>query len=214
MRFIFFSNENVEKKNKISFVFGLLLLVGLFLLVVILPNAYACTCIGDWPIEDRVDETDIIFSGKLLERIEDTNQKTFIFKIDKLWKDNSDKIHVEQKNMTIFTPFSEAACGTDFIVGLDYLVYAEVYGNTINTSLCSGSDRLFLKTDDLKFLSTSNEEPIFGLDCPFRTHKFSQETQKCEIWWDSVYVTVPLIVIIASAITISSLVIWKYRKNE
>ncbi len=40
MRFTF-SSDGIEKKNKISFLFGLLILVGLFLLVVILPQAYA-----------------------------------------------------------------------------------------------------------------------------------------------------------------------------
>ena len=47
-------------------------------------NSYACSCVADEPIENRVDETDIIFSGKLIERIEDIKKKTFIFEIDKL----------------------------------------------------------------------------------------------------------------------------------
>ena len=41
MRFIFTSDGNAERGNKMDFVFGLLLIVGLFLLVVILPKVYA-----------------------------------------------------------------------------------------------------------------------------------------------------------------------------
>lgn len=58
------------------------------------------------------------------------------------------------------------------------------------------------------------DPPQFGLDCPTTTHKFSQETQKCEIWWDSAYVAVPLLILITSAIIITSIVVWKYRKRN
>jgi len=58
------------------------------------------------------------------------------------------------------------------------------------------------------------DPPQFGLDCSTTTHKFSQETQKCEIWWDSAYVAVPLLILIISAIIITSIVVWKYRKSN
>ena len=75
------------------------------------------------------------------------------------WKNNSDKILLEQKNITIFTAIDEGVCGTDFTVGLDYLVYADMREKFAYASLCSGNDLLFLKNTDLEFLSTYNEEP-------------------------------------------------------
>jgi len=146
---------------------------GIILVSTLPQNSYACSCVADEPIEDRVDQTDIIFSGKLIERIEDIKKKTFIFEIDKLWKTNSDKILLEQKNITIFTAIDEGVCGTDFTVGLDYLVYANMQGKTAHTSLCSGNDLLSLKNTDLEFLSTYNEEPEQNIE------QISKEKQNC-----------------------------------
>jgi len=137
MKFSFFS-DGTEKKNKTSFLFGLLLLVGLFLLVVIMPNVYACQCIGNMPIEQKVIANDIIFSGKLVEKYQNSNQNGFIFEIDKLWKNHSDKILLEQKNITIFSEFFGSTCEPNFTVGRDYLVYSEMKGERAVTSCSIG----------------------------------------------------------------------------
>ena len=150
MKFSFFSDGSAEKKNKVPFLIGFLLLVGLFLLVVILPNVYACTCIADMPVEQKVIGSDIIFSGKLIEKYQNSNQNGFIFEIDKLWKNHSDKILLEQKNITVFSNLDGGNCGIDFTVGLTYLVYSDMQGKLANTSLCSGSGILFLKSSDVK----------------------------------------------------------------
>lgn len=164
MKFIFFSDGKAEKKNKISFVFGLLLLVGLFLLVVILPKVYACSCVSDTPIEDRVAEKDIIFSGKVLEKVEKGDKKIFVFEIEKLWKNNSDRKLLENNNMTVYTPSNEGLCGTDFTNNLSYLVYANMYKGDISTSMCSGNDRLFLKNADLEYLASYDEDGSYTLE--------------------------------------------------
>ena len=150
MNLIFFRGIKGNKKNNTSLLFGLLLVIGLFLLVVILPNVYACQCIANMPVEQKVIGSDIIFSGKLIEKYENSNYKGFIFEIDKLWKNHSDKILLEQKNISVFTPTQESACGTDFTVGLTYLVYSEMKGERTVTSLCSGSGLLFLKSSDVR----------------------------------------------------------------
>lgn len=59
-----------------------------------------------------------------------------------------------------------------------------------------------------------SEDPQYTLDCPSYTHKFSQETQNCEIWWNSAYVGIPLLILIAFAGIISPIIIWKYRKRN
>ena len=150
MNLIIFRGIKGDKKNNPSKLIGFLLLVGLFLLVVILPNVYACQCIANMPVEQKVIGSDIIFSGKLIEKYENSNYKGFIFEIDKLWKNHSDKILLEQKNISVFTPTQESACGTDFTVGLTYLVYSEMKGERTVTSLCSGSGLLFLKSSDVR----------------------------------------------------------------
>ena len=144
----------------------IIIAIVMLLIIPIVPNSYACSCGGYGSIEEKVKQTDIIFSGKVLERIEDVKKKTFIFEIDKLWKNNSDIILLEQKNITIFTALDESACGTDFIVGLDYLVYVYTQGKTAHTSLCSGSDLLFLKNTELQYLASNigdkYNEPILS----------------------------------------------------
>jgi len=131
-----------------SVILGVVFII--LLLTVFSSNAYACQCIGDMPIEQKVIASDIIFSGKLLEKYENSNHKGFIFEIDKLYKNHSDKILLEQKNITIFSNLFGSACGVDFNIGLDYLVYSEMKGEHAVTSLCSGSDLLFLKNSDIK----------------------------------------------------------------
>lgn len=126
------------------FVFGLL---GLTLFS--FSNAYACTCVANMPIEQKVIANEIIFSGKLVEKNENPNNKEFIFEIDKLWKNHSDKILLEQKNITVFTSLQGSSCGTDFTVGLNYLVYSNMKGKLAHTSSCSGSGLLFLKILDI-----------------------------------------------------------------
>lgn len=55
----------------------------------------------------------------------------------------------------------------------------------------------------------------YTLDCPSLTHKFSQETQNCEIWWNSAYVIIPLLILIVSVCIVTSIIIiWKYRKRK
>jgi hypothetical protein len=155
MNIIFFSDGGVEK---VPFLIGFLLLVGLFLLVVILPQAYACSCEANPSIEDRVAESDIIFSGKLLEKVEKGDKKIFVFEIEKLWKNNSDRKLLENNSMTVYTASDEGLCGTDFANEISYLVYANMYKGNISTSMCSGNDRLFLKNVDLEYLA-SNDYP-------------------------------------------------------
>jgi len=56
MKFSFFSDGSAEKKNKVPFLFGFLLLVGLFLLVVILPNVYGMCeeTVPPWECNDNI----------------------------------------------------------------------------------------------------------------------------------------------------------------
>lgn len=58
-----------------------------------------------------------------------------------------------------------------------------------------------------------NEKPLYGLDCPI-THKFSQETQNCEIWWDSAYVVTLLLALFASIGMITTIIIIKHKKKS
>lgn len=55
----------------------------------------------------------------------------------------------------------------------------------------------------------------YGLDCPSYTHKFSQETQNCEIWWDSAYVVIPLLILLFTAgITLVYVIYYKIKKER
>lgn len=55
------------------------------------------------------------------------------------------------------------------------------------------------------------ESPQFALDCSPYTHKFSQETQHCEIWWNSAYVAFPTIIFIIFIIISIIIISWKYK---
>jgi len=54
-------------------------------------------------------------------------------------------------------------------------------------------------------------ELSFAIDCPI-THKFDPDTQNCEIWWNSIYVIVPIQLGIISLILVTTHLILKKKK--
>ena len=55
--------------------------------------------------------------------------------------------------------------------------------------------------------------PQFALDCAV-THKFSQETQNCEIWWNSIYVVQSIIVVFFIIIISVIVIVYFWRKRK
>lgn len=54
-------------------------------------------------------------------------------------------------------------------------------------------------------------DPIIAQGCVL-THTWNPELQRCEIWWNSAYITLPLLILIISASIIMPIVIWRKRK--
>ena len=60
-------------------------------------------------------------------------------------------------------------------------------------------------------MAFSEELPDIALDCPI-THKFEPDTQTCKIWWNSIYVAGPLVVLAVSLVLLVPYMILK-KKN-
>jgi len=61
-------------------------------------------------------------------------------------------------------------------------------------------------------ITNDSKTPIIALDCPI-THTWNIESQRCDIMWNSVYVVVPIMIIIISIAVIVPIAIFKYRRR-
>jgi hypothetical protein len=113
------------------------------------------------PPEDALEEADAVFSGEVVEIIE--NQKLFggsygktvHFKVDKAWKGT------DESEMVITTGNNGGDCGFSFEKGQKYLVYGSASNmyveGTLSTTICHRTTELAGATDDLNALGEGEE---------------------------------------------------------
>ncbi|RBW68044.1 hypothetical protein [Bacillus taeanensis] len=129
------------------------LIIMSFILVFFPKSIYACSCIEPGTPSEELNNSKAVFTGKVLEITEDeTNyEKEVVFEVLSTYKG------VTEPQVTLYTGMNSAACGFNFTVGEEYLVYATGDGR-LQTTLCSRTAELAAANEDLKELG-KGEEP-------------------------------------------------------
>lgn len=103
-------------------------------------EAYACSCVEPGTIQDRKEQNDAVFEGKVVS-IKQTSSLLFnspgkikkaTFEVNQVWKG-----HVTSR-IEVITALHEDSCGFNFKEGERYIVYASSSGSALETGLCSG----------------------------------------------------------------------------
>ena len=98
--------------------------------------AWACRCIAPPPPPlDALAEADHVFHGTVVAiAVEDEGFEHFVeFEVHEVWKGSA------RPGLIVRTASSSAACGVNFVVGEDYVVYAfdSKQGDNLNTNSCT-----------------------------------------------------------------------------
>jgi len=126
----------------------LTLFCGVFVAVssvlVVGPEAYACSCIPAPPVEDRLAGADAVFHGTVLRGggvgsgCGGLLQRKFRFEVHTVWKgDIGDRV-------TVKTGMGGGDCGMGFEKGEEYVIFASRDGDngSLHTGTCSGNINL------------------------------------------------------------------------
>ncbi|WLR42564.1 hypothetical protein LC087_18060 [Bacillus carboniphilus] len=120
----------------------------------------ACSCVESQGVEESLEQSDALFSGKVVDIKEKQGvnkfpSKSVLLEVSNTWKG------VNQSQIIITTGLSDSDCGFNFKVGQEYLVYAhesDMYGEkTLITTSCNRTNDLNSSQEDLKILSKGQE---------------------------------------------------------
>jgi hypothetical protein len=135
---------------KISIVSQLLMVV-----FAVLPGqqAYACSCIPPAPPLESMANSDAVFSGKVMRIdsdeapiINSADPVKVVFNVSRVWKGP------EEGAIALSTARESASCGYNFVVGEEYLVYANNSETGLTTGLCNRTMPLSSAGEDLAAL--------------------------------------------------------------
>ncbi|WP_339251114.1 hypothetical protein NSQ43_13860 [Sporosarcina sp. FSL W8-0480] len=123
-------------------------------------DAYACSCVMAPPPEEALDQADAVFTGEVVEIIENGKLirgygKTIHFKVNEVWKG------IEGSEAVVTTGLHDGDCGLPFEKGKKYLVYASMsdmyVANTLSTTICHRTTELAYATEDINVLGEGQE---------------------------------------------------------
>ena len=113
---------------------------------------YSCSCLEPPPPQEAYEDSDIVFSGELSNIILDDSGYYYevTFQIIDIWKGD------DFEEIIILTETSSDACGYDFQINQEYLVYAYYYNGGIYTNICTRTNLLEYASEDLEYLENLN----------------------------------------------------------
>jgi len=127
-------------------------------------KAAACSCAELASVEDSLERSEAVFSGKVLEIKELKNtsgymRKSVKFEVNKVWKGRSESLIV------IYTGIGGGDCGYAFVEGKEYLVYANsttMYDNVkeLTTISCDRTALISQAQEDLSILGEGEAPTI------------------------------------------------------
>ncbi len=111
------------------------------------PAAIACSCSpSNLGACERAASATAIFTGRAISSTVVGNAKTFTFEVTTSFR--GVQAQTIQVSSSVFGP----ACGTDFLDGIDYLVYAHQQEGRFSTGMCSGNMPVSKAAADLRYL--------------------------------------------------------------
>ena len=132
------------------FLLSLCLVVVLMLLQKPIPAA-ACSCAMMPSPAEGFSNAQAVFSGEVTDIKENSGYgKAILFAVKETWKGTN------ETEVAIMTGYREMDCGVEFVVGQEYLVYANVTDlyeeHSLTTTICSPTKALGTATEDLAVL--------------------------------------------------------------
>ncbi|GAB6615028.1 MULTISPECIES: cobalamin biosynthesis protein CbiN [Bacillus] len=167
--------------KRIVYVLSLVLICSLTYFI--LPEkSYACECMKASP-EERLQNNDVVFEGKVLEVQEKGGKMKTLFEVKRIWKGTS------SSQIIIYTSFS--SCTFPFSEGGEYLVFSSYRGEEkLETSMCSGTKRLDEAGADKVALSQIAKESV-----PTKKVDLKGGMLNGLSWWQVVTLSVGLLLI-------------------
>ena len=159
-QFIAQERDDSSRRNIATMALVLVLLVTLLLLATPAP-AYACSCAPPPSPSLERDRADAVFSGTALDvdtfalpLLDQSGLPVRVtFEVNGVWKGDL------SQRVVVRTARDEAACGYDFTVGKDYLVYARKGEDGLVTGLCDRTTARGNAAEDLAALGAP-EPPL------------------------------------------------------
>ncbi|WNF24674.1 hypothetical protein [Mesobacillus jeotgali] len=108
--------------------------------------SHACKCVEEKTVEDELDSSKAVFSGKVIEIKNENNNRKILFEVEDTWKG------VSQTEIILEDEWS--SCSTDFFEGETYLVYAHEFQGELTTDICDRTRELSSAGEDLATLGT------------------------------------------------------------
>jgi hypothetical protein len=106
----------------------------------------ACSCAPSPPPQEALQQASAVFTGTVVAVDTSGVTSTVRLQVDRSWKG------AKCGEVTVTTPADSAACGFDFQVGQNYLVYADKQQGKFSVSLCSRTSLTSQAGEDLTAL--------------------------------------------------------------
>ena len=122
--------------------------------------AYPCSCLEPLSPEEAYEDADVVFSGKVTDMVLDGTGYYYevTFQTIDVWKGE------DSKEITVLTETYSDACGYNFQINNEYLVYAYNYTWGIYTNICTRTNLLEYASEDLDYLNGFNNGDLNGDD--------------------------------------------------
>jgi hypothetical protein len=126
------------------------------------PFVFACEC-SESTLEQRIENSDVIFSGKLYPNTWDFSKLMIAgnFDVIQVWKGADSFPQITTGDVTVVTGVDDGICGVKFIPNNKYLIFAQIDGGVLQTSSCSGSWFFDGRADDVKALDAIGASRYF-----------------------------------------------------
>jgi len=126
--------------------------VNILFISLLVGFAFPCSCLEPPPPEEAYEDADVVLSGKVINM--DLDDSGYYFEVSiqtiDVWKgDVLDEV-------IILTETSSDACGYNFQINNEYLIYAYSYNSGIYTNICTRTNLLEYASEDLDYLNGSN----------------------------------------------------------
>ena len=111
--------------------------------------AFPCSCLEPPPPAEAYEEADAVFSGQVTNIVVDESgyYHEVTFQIIDVWKGE------DSEEMTVLTETYSDACGYNFQINNEYLVYAYTYASGNYTNICTRTNLLEYASEDLDYLN-------------------------------------------------------------
>jgi hypothetical protein len=111
--------------------------------------AYPCSCLEPPPPEEAYEDADAVFSGQVTNIVVDESgyYHEVTFQIIDVWKGE------DSEEITVLTETYSDACGYNFQINNEYLVYAYTYAGGNYTNICTRTNLLEYANEDLDYLN-------------------------------------------------------------